>query len=303
MPSRTRGPVMAAVAGFAVAFTLGAGPAQAGLFGLGKSKPAVIQDGVGPALAAVDQALAEGRLVDAGRFLDTAYAGGQSDPRLVLRSGELHLARGRYDDAARSFREAAAAPELKAQAQQGEGIALAQLGRSDEAIAALKAAAQKDPTLWRAWNALGVEMDRRKDWLDAEAAYAEALKAPGVGAIVFNNRGYSRLLQGRYENASTDFVAALEKDPSLAQARTNLRLSLALRGDYRRATAASGTEDRAAVLNNAGFAAVMRGDLNEAESLLQQAIDAKGASYGRAIENLQMVRALQKAEKAAVKTP
>jgi Flp pilus assembly protein TadD len=242
-------------------------------------------------------------LLDAGRLLDTALASGVSDPRLILRAGELHLARNRDDEAVRSFAQAEAGASCRAQALQGRGIALARLGRSDEAVTALQAAVKADPTLWRAWNALGVEKDRRKDWLASEIAYAEALKSPAATAIVLNNRGYSRLLQGRYDDASLDFVHALDKDPGLASARTNLRLSLALRGDYRRAVAVSGTEERGAVLNNAGFAAAMRGDLSEAETLFQQAIDARGNSYGRAIANLEMVRALSKSAKPPVAQP
>jgi Flp pilus assembly protein TadD len=292
-------------AAFAAAALLAAAP-QAHAFSfpkLGKAKAEATRQSVEPLLANIDQALEENRLVDAGRLLDTAYANEVADKRLLLRSGELHLARGRYEEAVRTFSDAEAAPGGKALALQGRGIALAQLGRSDEAATVLKSAVTADPTLWRAWDALAVEKDRRHDWLGAEAAYAEALKAPGAKAYVLNNRGYSRLLQGRYEQASADFVKALESDPALAQARTNLRLSLALRGDYRRATAVSGAEDRATILNNAGFAAVLRGDLADAEDLFQQAIDARGSSYGRAIENLKMVKALKNSGNPATKTP
>lgn len=278
-------------------------PAEAAGFFHPKKAPAAATSALEPTLTAIDQALADSRLVDAGRTLDMALASGVTDPRLLLRAGELHLARGRDEEAVRSFTQSESSPDCRAQALQGKGIALARLGRSDEAITALQAAVKADPALWRAWNALGVEKDRRKDWLASEISYGEALKAPAATAIVLNNRGYSRLLQGRYDEASVDFVRALEKDPALASARTNLRLSLALRGDYSRAVAVSGAEERGAVLNNAGFAAAMRGDLKEAETLFQQAIDARGASYGRAIANLQMVRALNKPATPAVAQP
>jgi hypothetical protein len=44
---------------------------------------------------------------------------------------------------------------------------------------------------------------------------------------------------------------------------------------------------------------VLRGDLKDAERMFQQSIEARGASNGRALENLQMVRALKAAEAAA----
>lgn len=295
------------LAGLILSVALLAGsPAEArGLLKFGGDNKADLEKkSIDSLLPSVDQALAEDRLVDAGQLLDTAYAAGAQDPRLFLRSGELQLTRGRNEDAIRSFTTAETDPALKASALQGRGIALARLGRADEGVRTLQEAVRLDPSLWRAWNSLGVERDRRRDWTGAEDAYRNALQAPAASAIVLNNRGYSRLLQGRYQEASSDFVQALQKDPGLTSARTNLRLSLALQGDYQRATAVSGTEDRAVVLNNAGFAAIMRGDLGAAEGLFKQAIDLRGATYGRAIENLQMVRALQAAEaKPATKTP
>jgi Flp pilus assembly protein TadD len=280
----------------------GATPACAGVFKHGK--PAA-ETGLRlePVLAEFDRAMQEERYVDAGRLLDQSLLAAPADPRLLLRSGELHLARGRYEDAVRSFAQAETAPALKAQALQGRGVALAQLGRSDEASTVLRQAVAADPTLWRAWNALGVECDRHRDWAGAELAYGKAVEQTSAQPIVYNNRGYSRLLQGRYPEASDDFVAALDKDPSLTAARTNLRLSLALQGDYTRATAVSDKDQKAGVLNNAGFAAVMRGDLDAAERLFQQAIDTRGASYGRAYQNLELVKALKsnEAEAAAVK--
>lgn len=273
---------------------LAAAPAQAGLFKSSKSQEqAAAAAIVEPAIAEFDRAMQEDRLVDAGRALDEALFAAPADPRLMLRSGELHLARGRYDEAVRSFGLAEAAPALKARALQGKGIALAQLQRSPEAEAALRAAVNADPTQWRAWNALGVEADRRRDWVGAEAAYQKALAQPGAEPTVYNNRGYSRLLQGRYPEASTDFVHALDKDPSLETARANLRLALALQGEYAKATATGDKDARAGVLNNAGFAAVLRGDLDAAEKLFQQAIDTRGSSYGRAYQNLELVRALK----------
>ena len=271
-------------------------PAEAGFF---KSrKPAAETAAINaaliePAIAEFDRAMAEDRLVDAGRTLDEALFAAPNDLRLMLRSGELHLARGRYDDAVRSFALAEAAPDLKAKALQGKGVALAQLQRSDEAEAALRAAVLADPSLWRAWNALGVEADRRRDWTGAEAAYGKALEAPSAEATVYNNRGYSRLLQGRYPEASLDFVHALDKDPSMTMARSNLRLSLALQGEYAKATATSDKDQRAGVLNNAGFAAVLRGDLDAAEKLFQQAIDTRGTTYARAYQNLELVKSLK----------
>ncbi|MES2895554.1 MAG: tetratricopeptide repeat protein [Pseudomonadota bacterium] len=282
---------LAALAFAALAMASVGTPATAGFFKPGKAAQATANLDI--ATSEFDRAMQEQRLVDAGRVLDGALVVAPTDPRLMLRSGELHLARGRFEEAARSFVLAEAAPTLNAQALQGRGVALAQLGRSDEAIATLRRAVAADPALWRAWNALGVESDRRRDWTTAEAAYAKAIATPSVDEIVYNNRGYSRLLQGRYSDASADFVAALDRDPTLTAARMNLRLSLALQGDYARATAVGDKDQKAGVLNNAGFAAVLRGDLDDAQRLFEQAIDNRGSTYGRAYHNLELVKAMK----------
>jgi Flp pilus assembly protein TadD len=278
------------------ALLLAATPAQAGLFGFGsKDKPAQAAAPANREEAVVretQRAIDEQRYSDAGKLLDRAFAAGMSDPRLMVLTGELHLARGENEDALASFSSLQITPAVFVQAATGKGIALSRLGRSGEAIQALRQAVASDPGAWRAWNALGVEYDRQKNWQQAELAYAEALKSPSAGAMVYNNRGYSRLLQGRQTEASADFVAALDRDPGFAVARTNLRLALAVRGEYERATTVSGAEDRAAILNNAGFAALMRGDLEQAESLFTQAIAARGKAYGRAQENLELTRGL-----------
>ncbi|MDP3869331.1 tetratricopeptide repeat protein [Phenylobacterium sp.] len=282
---------LAALAFAALAMASAGTPAAAGFFKPGKAVQATAN--LDMAISEFDRAMRELRLVDAGRILDGALVVAPTDPRLMLRSGELHLARGRFEEATRSFALAEAAPALNAQALQGRGVALAQLGRSDEAIATLRRAVAVDPALWRAWNALGVESDRRRDWATAEAAYAKAIATPSADEIVYNNRGYSRLLQGRYSDASADFVAALDRDPTLTAARMNLRLSLALQGDYARATAVGDKDQKAGVLNNAGFAAVLRGDLDDAQRLFEQAIDNRGSTYGRAYHNLELVKAMK----------
>ncbi len=241
----------------------------------------------------VRQAIDEQRYVDAGAWLGQAKIAGVTSPDLTRLEGEMFLARGRFADALGLFGPMASGPPPDAQALQGEGIALSMLGRSDEAVAALKSATALDPALWRAWSALGREYDLRKDWADALTAYNTALAAPGVrAAAVLNNRGYSLLLQNKTAEATNDFVAALAKEPGLAAARTNLRIALAWQGAYDRAAVTGAGDDRAAVLNNVGLAAALHGDYDQANKYLTEAMAAKGQYYSRASENLQLARSL-----------
>src|SRR5207302_7189399 len=138
-------------------------------------------------------------------------------------------------------------PKMHTLALAGEGIALAKLGRQDEAIASLQAAVMENPAAWRAWNVLGSEYDRRHDWPNAEAAYAHAISGSGGAAIVLNNRGSSRLSQKKPDLAIPDFVAALQKRPDLTPARNNLRLAMSMQGEYDRAVKGALATDQAAV--------------------------------------------------------
>lgn len=244
------------------------------------------------AVGEIRRAIDEQRLLDAGRMIDQAMLGGVKDPRLSLLGGDLNLVRKRYNVALTSYRMAEGATETRAQSLQGQGLALALLGRSGEALEMLKRAVAEDPKAWRAWNALGAQFDARADWTAAEGAYAQAMANSGGTAQVLNNRGYSRLLQSRRDEAVADLVAALQKRPDMAEARTNLRLALAMGGDYERAISGASADDRAALLNNAGFAAGIRGDYAKAEELLSQALKVKSEYYARASENLKIVRAL-----------
>jgi len=267
-----------------------AAPADAGIFG--SRPPAASAKSADAAVALVQQALDEQRLLDADRFLSQAALAGMKDSRLSLLDGELGLMRGHYSDALAPLQEAKKTPATAARALQDEGVALSLLSRSEEAMKSLQEAVAMDASLWRAWNALGAEYDARSRWGDAEAAYDKALAASGDQPIVLNNRGYSRLLQRRRDAAIADLVAALRKRPDFTEARTNLRLALAIGGEYDRAVAGGSSADQAALLNNAGFAAAMRGDYASAEHLLGQAIKAKGEYYTKASSNLRIVQAL-----------
>jgi len=271
-------------------------PAQAGIFDSEPKKPPVVSN---ETLAQIQSAFDDQRYLDAGRILDQALVASGSDPRLTYWAGELSLVRGRYQDALSNFSMVKADPTVSAKALGGEGVALSALGRSQEAMTSLQAAVAADPQAWRAWNALGSEYDRRHDWANAEIAYGHALSGSGNAAIVLNNRGFSRLSQKKADLAIPDFVAALQKKPDLAPARNNLRLAMSMQGEYERAIKGAAATDQAAVLNNAGFAAMLRGDYAKAKELLTQAMKAKNGYYALAASNLELTKNLAKGEAGA----
>ena len=268
-------------------------PAQAGLFDSEPKKPPAVSN---ETIAQIQAAFDDQRYLDAGKILDQALVASGGDPRLTYWAGELSLVRGRYQDALTNFTRVKTEPGVRARALEGEGIALSALGRSPDAMASLQAAVGADPDAWRAWNALGSEYDRRHDWANAEAAYGHALSGSGNAAIVLNNRGFSRLSQMKPDLAIADFVAALQKKPDLTPARNNLRLAMSMQGEYDRAVKGAAAGDQAAVLNNAGFAAMLRGDYAKAKELLTQAMKAKNGYYAQAAANLELTQNLAKGE-------
>ncbi|HUO97035.1 MAG TPA: tetratricopeptide repeat protein [Rhizomicrobium sp.] len=265
-------------------------PAAAGLFGDDADQKPQVSDS---AIAEIERALDDQRYLDAGRMLDQVALASEDDPRIGVLTGELALARSRPQDALARFKMLDTVAAVRPRALQGEGIALAALGKTDEAIPVLQKAVAEDAGLWRAWNALGVECDQRHDWAGAEAAFEHALKASGDSPIVLNNRGFSRLSQNRPDEAIADFVQALQKKPDFASARNNLRLAIAMKGDYQRAVSGASAADRAAVLNNAGYVAMLRGDYAAAKELFGQSMKAKGEYYGVAADNLEMAKTLE----------
>ena len=279
-----------AILGLWLALTFAAHDAEAGLLSRAPRAAAPVVSEA--SLSDIRHAIDEQRLLDAARMLDQAVLNGVKDPRLAVLGGDLSLARGRYEPALSDYRAAEASPSTLAASLQGQGLALSLLGRSDEALAMLRRAVSQDPTAWRAWNALGAEYDNRAQWPLAEDAYEHAFASSNGAALVLNNRGYSRLLQHRRDEAVSDLAAALGKKPDFTEARTNLRLALAMGGDYDRAIAGGAPGDQAALLNNAGFAAGMRGDYGKAQDLLVRAVALKSEYYARASENLKIVRAL-----------
>jgi Flp pilus assembly protein TadD len=291
MQDKKRYAVVGALA--AIGLSAAPPPSQAGWFGGGGHKVQPNQQTLTDnQVADIRRAIDEQRFVDAGQTLDQAVLAGVQDPRLSVLRGELDLARGRYQTALDTLKPVDGPGSAQAEALQGEGIALSLLGRSDEALAMLQKAVSLDPTEWRAWNALGGEYDERREWAKAQEAYDHAYANSSGAAIVLNNRGYSKLLQNHPEEAALDFIEALKKRPNMAEARTNLRLAMAMRGEYDRAVANGAGEDQAALLNNAGFAAILRGDYARAEDLLQRALKVRSEYYGRAQANLDLVHDL-----------
>lgn len=233
----------------------------------------------------------------ARQLYQTILAGSPDDAEANTGMGESLLLLREYDAglnySLKAVSLAGDRTDLEARALHTAGLSLLLTDRAAEAETKLDAAVAADPGSWRAWNALARARDARRAWDEAAIAYRRALAlAPGEAAVL-NNYGLSRLSAGDLDQAVRLFGQALEASPDLAPAETNLRLALALQGRYDQALAGVAAEHRPAALNNAGYAALLRGDYQKSRTLLLQAIELSPSFYEPAWSNLQFLGSLE----------
>lgn len=189
--------------------------------------------------------------------------------------------------------------ELKPQVLQLRGMALLAAARRVEGEAALREALDHDPSLWRAWNALGRALDGAGRWAEAQDAYERAIAFNPASGAAYNNLGVSRLMQGQYALAESDFRHALAIEPGLRRAHGNLRLALAWQGRYAEASADVARDEVPAVLNNLGYIALQRDELEIAEAYFVRAMQSSPSFYDKADRNLRYLRHLREMKRVA----
>ncbi|MFA7430337.1 MAG: tetratricopeptide repeat protein [Rhodospirillaceae bacterium] len=248
-----------------------------------------------PLLERADTALDEGLMEVAMGHYQVVLRHQPDNARARLGMAEINLAAGDLPAARAGFDAQTTHPELGPRAHQGMGLAYLKAGRPDKARAPLEAAVLADSFLWRAWNGLATVHDRDENWAEAHRCYEAALAAapPGAAGIIHNNLGFSLILQGRHDEATAHLMEAARRDRTQTLPRTNLRLALAWQGRYDEAVAGARPAERATVLNNVGYVALLRGDLDDAEALLSRAIDGSASHFDPAWHNLAHLKAVR----------
>ncbi|WP_340317140.1 tetratricopeptide repeat protein [Rhizorhabdus argentea] len=249
--------------------------------------PAGIEEQVD--LDAIESAVDAGRLTQARLMLARANLASLSGPRVDMVMGRYYLARGEDALALDRFnRLLALGPSSRAAT--GAGIVALRLHQFGRARGYFTAAVEQDPASWQAWNGLGIVADANRAWSDAEDAYRHALALRPADAAILNNKGYSLLLQRRFGDAAATLRQASLLEPNNGQIQTNYEIAMALGGDYPGAVGIAGDDnDAARRLNNAGYAAWLKGDLPAARALLARAIEANASYYRLAAANLETV--------------
>ncbi len=244
-------------------------------------------------LEAAETALAEESYDAARQKFGRVIVSHPENARARLGLAEVHLAIGRLDQSLSTFKSLEEEPSVRARALQGVGLGLLFKGNVEEAAGKLEQAVDEDPSLWRAWNALGRAYDLQNEWKRASESYAKALAAKPGSAIVLNNTGASLLMQKEYARAAEAFSKALQLQPDFEQAETNLRLALAWQGRYRQAVAGASRRELPSILNNVGYVAILRGDYERAEALLNQAMEASPSFNDKAWENIRYLETIK----------
>jgi Flp pilus assembly protein TadD len=203
---------------------------------------------------------------------------------------ETYLASGAIKPALAAFTELSELAEVKVAAMQGQGLSLVLLGQMDRGEELLRRVVATEPSSWRAWNALGRCYDSKQDWASSAHAYDMALKAKPDAYAVHNNIGVSLLSQARHSEAEAKFVDALAIRPNFETARNNLRFAIAMQGRYREAFAGTGRQDLPSVLNNVGYAAMLRGENDRAQAYFARALEVSPHFFEVAHQNLQRAK-------------
>ena len=138
---------------------------------------------------------------------------------------------GRSEEAIVQFKRALNVYPNSAMTYNNLGLALASQGRPDEAILQFEKAVEIDPGLAKAHNNLGNALASRGQLDQAILHFQKAVETdPGL-AEAHNNLGNALASRGQLDQATLHFEKAVEVNPGLAEGHYNLGNVLASRGD------------------------------------------------------------------------
>ena len=247
---------------------------------------------VTPSLSEAAQALDAGRLEQARLMITRAMSAGISGPEIDLLLADLAFASGKDLEALARYEKLISAGIDKAKVAEHAGIAALRLGEVDRAVPLIDAATQSPKASWRAWNARGVIADLKADWEASDTAYDRASALAPERSEIMNNRGWSQLLRGNWQRAIEDLERAVILNSKSLRAANNLELArAALARELPNRRPGESGQRWAERLNDAGLAAQLMGNQTKAIAAFTRALEASGAWYARAANNLEAATA------------
>lgn len=146
-----------------------------------------------------------------------------------VRRAQLMRAAGDYEGASKSLAQLMLIAPDDPRVVGEYGKALAQRGKSQDALAFLKRAVQLQPNDWMLFSAMGVTYDQLDDRANAKLAYEHALALKPGEATVLNNYAVSRMLAGDLDGAQTLLAQASSQGPGYAKITNNSQMVADLR--------------------------------------------------------------------------
>jgi Flp pilus assembly protein TadD len=239
-------------------------------------------------IAGASHAVHANRLDQAALMVSRAVAAGASGPELDRVLADYAYASKNYAEALTRYEALLKTAPSDRSVLEPAGIAALKLDKVERASSLLSLATSGHGAGWRAWNALGVAADLKSDWPKADECYGQASRLAPQEVEPVNNRGWSLLLRGEWQQALGYFEQAVALDPKSERAANNLELArTALSAELPRREPGESESSWAARLNDAGVAAAIIGDKSRAIAAFTQALDASGTWYARAANNLE----------------
>jgi Flp pilus assembly protein TadD len=127
-------------------------------------------------------------------------------------------------------------------------------------------------------------------WTEGEKGHRAALALEPDSDYLHNNLGYNLLLQNRHEEAAREFERALQFNPKSVQARNNLALALANKGDLALREWQK-VNDPASAHNNLAAVLIEQGRYTDARGQLDIAL-GYNRRHPAALANLKLVSEL-----------
>lgn len=199
------------------------------------------------------------------------------DAYSFLRAGMANERTGNYPGAVRAYERGLAVAPDNVELLNSLGFALFQQGKSQESARALERALELDPMHAKAHNNMALASIDNGEFELAEAHYLESLAIEPQPAI-YNDLGFVLERQGMPEEASEMYRKSLELDPASPTANYNLAAFLARNAEFAEAErhfrAALAAEPSTQAYTGLGVALWQQGEIEEATSNLQRAIEA-----------------------------
>jgi Tfp pilus assembly protein PilF len=239
-----------------------------------------------------------------GYYAEAAIAYGsqlQTNPEdAVARYGLADAMRkaGRNNEAKLEYAKLLSNADWKLRALEGMGQSSLATGDHEAARDSFNQVVSEDTKAWKSWVGIAQLYDLDRNWAKADEAYALALASTTQPALIYNNQGLSRLARGEPKWAADHFRLALATDPTMKRAATNLEIAEAAAGKSLDKISSSerDAKERARLLNNAGYVAMLQNHPDEARAFYQAAMDAHPSFYPQAFQNLQTLDAAKRAE-------